>query len=644
MRVLIVEDEDDLAAAVARGLRRKGLAVDVASDGRQALAKAGVVSYDVVVLDRDLPEIHGDEVCRRMSALDPPPAVLMLTAASEVGDRVAGLAIGADDYLGKPFAFAELAARVLALGRRVGRPRPPVLAVADVELDTARRQARRSGRELPLTAKEFGVLEALIVADGCVLSAEELLTRVWDENADPFTAAVRVTMFLAAGQAGQTTIDRDTAPRRLPDRAWRVSRLSLRTRLALLIGLLLVVSGAVLLAVSYGLVNSNLNAKLNVGGEPGISASPARPQSNARQPTLDPSGGPRASPRTPTSTPSQARTQQALAERTLDQLVTQYLVVLAGIVLVAVALGWLLAGRLLRSVRRITSVAQRVTGHNLDERIGLHGPRDELRELADTFDGMLARLDAVFSAQRRFIADASHELRTPLATMRAELEVLAADPNPAVADVEAATLVLRRQLARSEELIEALLALAGSEPELLACTTVDLGEIAREALDDAATGAVARRLRIDARLASAPVQADRRLLTLMVGNLLNNAIKHNRDAGWLKLRTAVQAERALLVVANSGSVVPPDEVGHLTEAFRRGGRARIGDGHGLGLAIVAAVTHAHRGELTIEPVREGGLRVETSLPLAVHAVLDTPAVPDTNEAAGKVTSTSGRDG
>ena len=194
MRVLIVEDESDTAAAVARGLRREGLAVDVAGDGREALVKAGLVGYDVVVLDRDLPEVHGDEVCRRLSAFDAPPAVLMLTAASEVGDRVAGLSIGADDYLGKPFAFAELCARVFALGRRAGRPRPPVLAVADVELDSARREARRSGRDLRLTPKELGVLEALIVADGGVLSAEDLLMRVWDENADPFTAAVRITM------------------------------------------------------------------------------------------------------------------------------------------------------------------------------------------------------------------------------------------------------------------------------------------------------------------------------------------------------------------------------------------------------------------------------------------------------------------
>lgn len=203
MRVLIVEDERDTAAAVARGLRRIGLAVDVAEDGREALMKANLASYDVVVLDRDLPVLHGDEVCRQLNALEPPPAVLMLTAAGEVEDRVAGLSVGADDYLGKPFSFAELTARVLALGRRVHRPRPPILRVADVELDTAGRHARRGVRELHLSAKEFGLLEVLIVADGAVLSAEELLMQVWDENADPFTAAVRVTMSTLRRKLGE---------------------------------------------------------------------------------------------------------------------------------------------------------------------------------------------------------------------------------------------------------------------------------------------------------------------------------------------------------------------------------------------------------------------------------------------------------
>lgn len=195
MRVLVVEDEEDLARALARGLRQRGLAVDVAGDGRQALEKAALVDYDVVVLDRDLPGVHGDEVCRRLRAGERQPAVLMVTAASAVADRVDGLvSVGADDYLGKPFSFQELAARVLALGRRTQRPRPPILRRGDLELDSAKRKARRAGRELSLTPKEFGALEVLLEADGAAVSAEELLVRVWDENADPFTAAVRITI------------------------------------------------------------------------------------------------------------------------------------------------------------------------------------------------------------------------------------------------------------------------------------------------------------------------------------------------------------------------------------------------------------------------------------------------------------------
>ncbi|HEY2201222.1 MAG TPA: HAMP domain-containing sensor histidine kinase [Solirubrobacteraceae bacterium] len=339
-----------------------------------------------------------------------------------------------------------------------------------------------------------------------------------------------------------------------------------------------------------------------------------------------------------------AATQHALTTRTLDQLLTQYLAVLAGLVLVAVAVGWLLAGRLLRSLTRVTAVARRVTGGNLDQRIGLSGPRDELHELGDTFDGMLARLDAVFGAQRRFVADASHELRTPLAAMRAELEVLDADPHPTPADFQAATLVLHRQLARSEELIEALLALARSQPELLAREPVNLGEIARDALHDAATLAATRHLRSDAQLSPATVVADRRLVSLLVGNLLSNAIKHNREGGWLETHTSLDGEHALLVVANSGPIVPLDEVDHLTQAFRQGGTARIGEGHGLGLAIVAAVAHAHHGALTIKPINEGGLRVEVSLPLAANPVLDSPAAPNTNGATNATAPASNRSG
>jgi DNA-binding response OmpR family regulator len=193
MRVLLVEDEQPLAGYIAVGLRRHGFAVDVAFDGRVALDKCAVNPYDVVVLDRDLPSVHGDVVCRRL-AEDGSARVLMLTASGAVEDRVTGLTLGADDYLGKPFAFSELVARVHALGRRAFPARPPVLRVADLVLDPARRTAERGGRMLRLTPKEFGVLERLLTADGDVVSAETLLDAVWDEFADPFTNAVRITV------------------------------------------------------------------------------------------------------------------------------------------------------------------------------------------------------------------------------------------------------------------------------------------------------------------------------------------------------------------------------------------------------------------------------------------------------------------
>jgi DNA-binding response OmpR family regulator len=202
MRVLIAEDEVRLAEAIARGLRREGHAVDVAHDGAGALAKARVVRYDVVLLDRDLPVLHGDEVCRALVAEQPDTRVLMLTAAGEHQHVAAGLDLGADDYVAKPFAFAVLAARVRALGRRAGPPRPPVLRRGDVELDPARRAVTRAGRPIALTRKEQGVLYELLAADGAVVSSEELLQRVWDENVDPFTNVVRVTVMTLRRKLG----------------------------------------------------------------------------------------------------------------------------------------------------------------------------------------------------------------------------------------------------------------------------------------------------------------------------------------------------------------------------------------------------------------------------------------------------------
>ncbi len=194
MRVLIIEDEQRLAETVARGLRRHGMATDVAFDGRTGLDKAMVNSYDVIVLDRDLPEIHGDDVCRRLDAAGHTARVLMLTAAAAIDDLVEGFGIGADDYLAKPFDFAELVVRVHALARRGASVVPAMLRHDDLELDPIRSRITRAGREIELTAREFAVLNLLMLEPGRVVSAEELLEKAWDEHADPFTSAVRVIM------------------------------------------------------------------------------------------------------------------------------------------------------------------------------------------------------------------------------------------------------------------------------------------------------------------------------------------------------------------------------------------------------------------------------------------------------------------
>jgi two-component system, OmpR family, response regulator VanR len=202
MRVLVAEDERRVAEAIGRGLRREGLGVDLAHDGLSALLKARSGGYDVLVLDRHLPELHGDDVCRAVAEELPRTRVLMLTALGETEDLVEGLALGADDYLRKPFAFAELVARVIALGRRVPRERPPVLERGDVRLDPARHEASRGGRALDLTPKEFGVLETLLAADGDAVSSEELLRRVWDENIDPVTNTARMTVMTLRRKLG----------------------------------------------------------------------------------------------------------------------------------------------------------------------------------------------------------------------------------------------------------------------------------------------------------------------------------------------------------------------------------------------------------------------------------------------------------
>ena len=212
MRVLVVEDHKELAEAVAAGLRREGMAVDLSFDGDSALERTWSTDYDVIVLDRDLPGTHGDEVCTALITEGKNTRILMLTASAAIADRVDGLTLGADDYLPKPFAFAELVARIRALGRRSQPAVPPLLACGDLRLDPARRVALRAGQRLVLTAKEMAVLELLMAAQGAVVSAEQMLEQAWDEHADPFTATVKVTISRLRAKLGDPpviqTVDR----------------------------------------------------------------------------------------------------------------------------------------------------------------------------------------------------------------------------------------------------------------------------------------------------------------------------------------------------------------------------------------------------------------------------------------------------
>jgi DNA-binding response OmpR family regulator len=212
MRVLVVEDHARLAETVATALRREGMAVDVVFDGREALQRTALITYDVVVLDRDLPGVHGDEVCRSLVSGGCQSNVLMLTAAGTVSDRVQGLGLGADDYLPKPFHLAELVARIRALTRRSRRVLAPTLSYGDLELDTARRRVARAGRAIELSPKEFAVLEVLLTAQGAVVATEAILERAWDDATDPFTNAVRMTVSRLRAKLGDPPVIETVAP------------------------------------------------------------------------------------------------------------------------------------------------------------------------------------------------------------------------------------------------------------------------------------------------------------------------------------------------------------------------------------------------------------------------------------------------
>jgi signal transduction histidine kinase len=284
------------------------------------------------------------------------------------------------------------------------------------------------------------------------------------------------------------------------------------------------------------------------------------------------------------------------------------------VVLAGLAGGWVLAGRALQPVSEVTATARRLSTETLHERIALAGPEDEIKELADTFDAMLARLDAAFDSQRRFVANASHELRTPLAVIRTEVDVTLADPGATMSDLRTMGEVVRDASVRADRLVDALLVLARSEAQarvgLEVQEPVDLADAVRRAVDAVGGEARARCLAVTAQTAPAPTRGDPELLDRLVGNLVENAVRHNVDGGWVAVGTGTEAGRAALSVRNSGPVVDPGAVDELFEPFRRGGLARTGSrGAGLGLSIVRAVTAAHAGEVAVRAPDAGGLEV-----------------------------------
>ena len=378
-------------------------------------------------------------------------------------------------------------------------------------------------------------------------------------------------------------------------------RPTVRLRLTLWYGGLFLVSGAALLAVTYGLVVQAF------AGNPARSALCATPQSG---PAVPPSRCHVISPRQ-----AQAIALQGHAAL-LHELLTRSEVALALTAVLAIALGWIIAGRVLRPLRTITAAAREISAASLGERLALDGPNDELRELGDTFDGLLARLEASFSAQRQFIANASHELRTPLARQRVISQVALADPGASTATLRAAHERVLASGAQQEQLIEALLTLARGQAGLDKQEPFDLAAVARQVLAARRSEADFQNLTLHASLGPAPTAGSPRLAERLAANLVDNALRHNMPGGRVNVTTTTTNSRAVLSVANTGPLVPANATDRLFRPFQRLGTDRTsrGEGLGLGLSIVQAIAQAHGASITARPQPGGGLLVDVTFP------------------------------
>ncbi len=409
----------------------------------------------------------------------------------------------------------------------------------------------------------------------------------------------------------------------------RPLRPTIRLRLTLVYGGLFLAAGAVLLAVNYALVSKGLHDRvrqIEIPVEGVVIEGPSGPVSGEHDPGFATLPGPAPDTQLLDAEGRSAldvirRYEARVRNEALHQLLVQSGIGLGAMTLVSIGLGWVVAGRLLRPLQEVTGAARQLSQANLHQRLALEGPQDELKELADTFDDMLGRLEAAFESQRRFVANASHELRTPLAIQRTLVDVALADPDSTPDDLRRMAAAVRDAVDRSERLIDGLLTLARSEEGGVPSEPVDVAGAARQALDQAAGEASAAGLRVDAHLDPAPTTGSRVLLERLVANLVQNAVRHNVAGGWLEVRTGTGDGRAWLTVRNSGAVIAPEHVGGLFEPFRRMSVDRVESarGVGLGLSIVRAVASAHGGTVTAEPVASGGLAVTVSLPVGPPA-------------------------
>jgi signal transduction histidine kinase len=378
-------------------------------------------------------------------------------------------------------------------------------------------------------------------------------------------------------------------------------RPSVRLRLTLLYSVLFLVSGAVLLAITYVLFRRATGINFIVP-----SAEPTDLSPHARQ-----------------LVEAKAATIESSHADDLNKLLTQSGIALAIMTVASLALGWLVAGRVLRPLREMTATTRQISERNLHERLALAGPRDELKDLADTVDGLLARLETAFGAQQRFVANAAHELRTPLTLWRALLEERLTDPDATIDDFRATS---RRLLALGEEqerLLESLLTLASSERGLDRREPFDLAVTTREVLAARRNEARRRGIGVDAVVGAAPTSGDPRLGERLVANLVDNALRHNLPGGRIEVSTRTSADGAVVRVANSGPVIPQAEVARLLQPFQRLAPGRNGRddgaGVGLGLSIVHAIADAHGAALEARARPEGGLEVEVRFPAATPA-------------------------